>query len=103
MNAVECIHVDDQPAGVLRRVTVRAAEAARDDAASQMRWLGIVLFRNLGDRVGDHFHVGGVDSTCAVVAAVRPPQPVRVRAWVWRAGCGVSSAVVDIKVEVTWE
>ncbi len=44
----------------------------------------------------------GVDSTCAVVAAVRP-QPVRVRAWVWRAGCGVSSAVVDIKVEVTWE
>ncbi len=64
MNAAECIHVDDQPTGILRRVAVRAAEAARDDTASQMRWLGIVLFRNLGDRVGDHFHVGGGQHLC---------------------------------------
>ena len=49
VNAVEGIHVDDESAGVLRVVAVGAAEAAGDDAASEVSRLGVVLLGDLLD------------------------------------------------------
>ena len=64
VDLVQCRHVDDEPARVLGRVAVRAAETARDDATAQMRRLGLVVFCDSRDCLRDQFDIGCGEHLC---------------------------------------
>ena len=59
VDLVERLHVDDQAAAVLSRVTVGAAHAAGDDAAAQVLRLVGVVISHLCDGGLDFFNVLG--------------------------------------------